>query len=91
MKLAPRMIQSMEILQLPLLALEERIQQELVSNPVLELAENEDAPSPEAPAEGLQGGDVAESAVAEEERPLKIDETGGAEEFNRLVIGFLDE
>jgi RNA polymerase sigma-54 factor len=36
MKLAPRMIQSMEILQLPLMALEERIEQELQANPVLE-------------------------------------------------------
>ncbi len=39
MKLAPRMIQSMEILQMPLAALEERIEQELASNPTLELAE----------------------------------------------------
>ena len=34
--LTPRMIQSMEILQLPLMALEERIEQELEANPVLE-------------------------------------------------------
>ena len=34
--LSPRMIQSMEILQLPLIALQERIDQELVENPVLE-------------------------------------------------------
>ncbi len=39
MKLAPHMIQSMEILQLPLLALQERIEQELNSNPVLEADE----------------------------------------------------
>jgi len=39
MKLAPRMIQSMEILQLPLLALQERIEQELESNITLELVE----------------------------------------------------
>jgi RNA polymerase sigma-54 factor len=39
MKLAPHMIQSMEILQLPLLALQERIEQELNSNPVLEMDE----------------------------------------------------
>jgi len=39
MKLAPRMIQSMEILQLPILALQERIEQELNSNPVLEVDE----------------------------------------------------
>ncbi len=44
MKLAPRMIQSMEILQLSILALQERIEQELNSNPVLE---QEDATSPE--------------------------------------------
>jgi RNA polymerase sigma-54 factor len=41
MKLAPRMIQSMEILQLPLMALEERIEQELQANPVLERKESE--------------------------------------------------
>ena len=34
--LTPRMIQSMEILQLPLMALEERNEQELQNNPVLE-------------------------------------------------------
>ncbi|MGN6370348.1 MAG: RNA polymerase factor sigma-54 [Phycisphaerae bacterium] len=41
MKLAPRMIQSMEILQLPLMALEERIEQELTANPVLERKESD--------------------------------------------------
>ena len=34
--MAPRMIQSMEILQLPIMALQERIEQELGENPVLE-------------------------------------------------------
>ncbi|MDX1564287.1 MAG: RNA polymerase factor sigma-54 [Phycisphaeraceae bacterium] len=38
MKLSPRMIQSMEILQLPAMALEQRIDQELEQNPVLEMA-----------------------------------------------------
>ncbi|MBN2584917.1 MAG: RNA polymerase factor sigma-54 [Planctomycetes bacterium] len=80
MKLAPRMIQSMEILQLPLLSLEERIQQELVSNPVLEMRDQddeprEDAPEPEpAPAEG----------PAEEERPLEVNSDASGEEFDRL-------
>src|SRR5436853_4569350 len=36
MILAPRMIQSMEILQLPIMALQERIEHELQENPVLE-------------------------------------------------------
>ena len=35
MKLSTRMIQSMEILQLPLMALQERIEQELIDNVVL--------------------------------------------------------
>ncbi len=47
--LAPRMIQSMEILQLPIMALEERIQQELQENPVLELRENEPGAEDEEP------------------------------------------
>ncbi|MEK6622385.1 MAG: hypothetical protein AABZ13_07875, partial [Planctomycetota bacterium] len=36
LKLSPQIIQSIEILQLPLLALVEHVQQELVDNPVLE-------------------------------------------------------
>ncbi len=35
MRMAPRMIQSMEILQLPLMALQERIDQEMIENPLL--------------------------------------------------------
>jgi RNA polymerase sigma-54 factor len=49
MKLAPHMIQSMEILQLPMLALQERIEQELNNNPVLEIDEPEE--SEQSPAE----------------------------------------
>ncbi len=41
MKLAPRMIQSMEILQMPMLALQERVDQELESNIALEIVEPE--------------------------------------------------
>ena len=41
MKLAPHMIQSMEILQMPLLALQERVDQELESNVALEIVEPE--------------------------------------------------
>jgi RNA polymerase sigma-54 factor len=41
LKLAPRMIQTLEILQLPIMALQERIEKELQENPVLELAEHE--------------------------------------------------
>jgi len=65
MKLAPHMIQSMEILQLPILALQERIEQELNSNPVLEI----DEPSnPEAEDSVVEpsGGDIAEKDLTAE-------------------------
>lgn len=48
MKLAPRMIQSMEILQMPLAELEERIERELESNPTLEVIEPEAGDQSEA-------------------------------------------
>lgn len=52
MKLAPRMIQSMEILQLPVLALEERIRQEAAQNPTLELGTSSvETPSTDLEAE----------------------------------------
>ncbi|MBN2455480.1 MAG: RNA polymerase factor sigma-54 [Sedimentisphaerales bacterium] len=60
MKLAPRMIQSMEILQLPTLELQERIEQELNSNPVLEIEQlpSDETDSPDEAAEK----DLAESS-----------------------------
>ncbi|MEY3023744.1 MAG: polymerase sigma-54 factor [Planctomycetota bacterium] len=69
LRLAPKLIQSMEILQLPLPALEERIERELESNVALELAEP-------APPE-TEDGAIRDSAPG-----LAGDET--AEQFERL-------
>jgi RNA polymerase sigma-54 factor len=87
MILAPRMIQSMEILQLPIMALQERIEQELQENPVLErqdVAEDgqagaedeaETPPEPEPPA----------ADVTDPQRELVIDDKGDNEiDFDRL-------
>lgn len=63
MKLAPHMIQSMEILQLPMLALQERIEQELNSNPVLELEEAASVDEAEAPVETPPEEDFGEKAL----------------------------
>src|SRR3954468_12506778 len=52
LRMAPRMIQSMEILQLPLMALQERIDQELSENPVL--VDLRETPAPEAEVEEPQ-------------------------------------
>lgn len=54
MKLAPRVIQSMEILQMPLTELEERIEQELASNPTIEMTEV--APDPDAATGQMEPG-----------------------------------
>ena len=66
LRMAPRMIQSMEILQLPLMALQERIDQELSENPVLELqeagpVETEDGEAAPAEAEAETDGPAEES------------------------------
>src|SRR3979490_3003284 len=79
--LAPRMIQSMEILQLPIMALQERIEQEIQENPVLDLQE-EDADLPEEPVEA----EVNPDAPSEEERELVVDEAKNNEaDFERLL------
>src|SRR5580704_10577988 len=79
--LAPRMIQSMEILQLPIMALQERIQQELQENPVLELKETA---NDESTAEN-DGETTAETEVtpAETETPAETTPENDPE-FDRL-------
>src|SRR5579863_714233 len=83
MILAPRMIQSMEILQLPIMALQERIQQELQENPVLELKETSDEPAGDA--DGLELDAPADDARDPGDAELIIDDTGDNElDFDRL-------
>jgi RNA polymerase sigma-54 factor len=79
MKLAPRMIQSMEILQMPLVELEERIEQELESNVALEVVEAE-ADRGVVEQERKQ----AERDASENERELYVSEDSGRTDFERL-------
>ncbi|MBH57407.1 MAG: RNA polymerase sigma-54 factor [Planctomycetaceae bacterium] len=80
-KLAPRMIQSMEILQLPVLELQERIDQEMTENPVLEELEQE-----QLELEGAEALAAAEQSTQDEgEQELIVDEdSNNAEDFERL-------
>jgi RNA polymerase sigma-54 factor len=82
MKLAPRMIQSMEILQLPVMALNDRIEQELQDNVVLEKG-----PEEETDGESVETATVeapAEKSV--EERELVVDnEHSNEADFERLL------
>jgi RNA polymerase sigma-54 factor len=83
MVLAPRMIQSMEILQLPIMALQERIQQELQENPVLELKDSEEGATNED-GEPLPAAEIQEAPDPANEE-LVIDETSDNElDFDRL-------
>jgi RNA polymerase sigma-54 factor len=71
--LAPRMIQSMEILQLPVMALEERIEQEIQNNETLEVEEVGQEPA----ADGGQlaaESDAAAPTRTVDEQPLIVDQ-----------------
>jgi len=79
--LAPRMIQSMEILQLPILALQEKIEQEMNENPMLEVQENESEEpivrdDPDLPEQSEQEFVVEENKdnVDDFERLLELDQ-----------------
>ena len=84
MKLAPRMIQSMEILQLPTMELDERIEQELSENPCLEMrAADRDAPDLQHNLEEAREV-AAEKNIAEQE--LQVDTAHNNEaDFERLL------
>lgn len=78
MKLAPRIIQAMEILQLPVMALQERIAEELASNPVLDLQAPgvDDQASPQRDDEPEPRG----------EHDMVVDEANGnSKDFERLA------
>jgi RNA polymerase sigma-54 factor len=77
--LAPRMIQSMEILQLPLMALQERIDQEIQENPLLEQQEVD----PDLPDESSDSDNEVDSDDGE--RELVVDEANTEDDFERLL------
>ena len=77
--LAPRMIQSMEILQLPMMALQERVEQEMNENPVLEQQEVD----PLAPDEEIETQSA--DTRSEREKELVVDDNSdNSEDFERL-------
>ena len=78
LKLAPQIIQSIEILQLPLMALRQRIEQELLENPILEATETTDqADAVETPQEERP----TEERVAE----VTVESSNEAEQYERLA------
>jgi RNA polymerase sigma-54 factor len=91
-KMAPRMIQSMEILQLPIMALQERIEQEINENPVLEVGEAD----PNLPEESTEPENP--DSPTDQEKEMVVDENSdNADDFERLedldkeIPDFFDE
>lgn len=80
-KLSPRMIQSMEILQLPVLALQERVEQELTENPLLEVQEDE---LPQAD-EGQEESEDPNRPTEDERELVVHDDQSNSEDFERLA------
>jgi RNA polymerase sigma-54 factor len=84
-KLAPRMIQSMEILQLSLMALQERIEQEMAENPLLEVSDLD----PDLPDESVDADNP--DAPTMDERELVVDETHNNEDDFERLLNLSDE
>ncbi|MDP1660395.1 MAG: RNA polymerase factor sigma-54 [Phycisphaerales bacterium] len=85
MKLAPQMIQSMEILQMSLAELQERIEQELESNPTLEQA---DGDGTEAAAATSADGEASDSLG---DAAGGNDDAGEGDDGDGDVAGMLSE
>ncbi len=77
-RLTPQLIQAMDILQLNAMALESRIEQEIDSNPALELETGDDEQA--APVET----ETAEADRPDGEQALVVNEHDGADDFQRL-------
>ena len=77
-KLAPKMIQSMEILQLPVLALQERVEQEINENPMLEVEEEETSSESNEKDEADLSGESEKELVVQ-------DDQSNTEDFERLA------
>ncbi|MCA9184227.1 MAG: RNA polymerase factor sigma-54 [Pirellulaceae bacterium] len=78
--LAPRMIQSMEVLQLPIQALEAHIEAAMNENPVLEALDRD----PDAPDEQFERDNP--DAPADTEKELVVDESkDNVDDFERLL------
>ncbi|MDX2148054.1 MAG: RNA polymerase factor sigma-54 [Planctomycetota bacterium] len=98
LKLAPRMIQSMEILQMSVADLEERIEQELESNPTLEVREGDDPTPSNLDSASGDDSDAARLDALNAERTnledaraseagsleLNLDTASGTDDFARL-------
>ncbi|MBS3762422.1 MAG: RNA polymerase factor sigma-54 [Planctomycetes bacterium] len=83
MRLAPQVIQSIEILQLPLIELKHRIDEELQENPMLEQTISEDKEE-DAKTKSLENSEVEEPAEEEKLDEVSANEEEQADDFDRF-------
>jgi len=90
--LSPRMIQSMEILQLPLHDLEQRVEQELIENPALEMLEVGDADegADDEPLEVTESELTEERPDSQEDEPDNVEATAEADESETAAPGGME-
>ncbi len=80
--MAPQMIQSMEILAMPMAELEDRIDQELIDNIVLEVRDSD----PNLPDEAPKETEKEKREVDVEQKEIVVDEAhNNADDFERLL------
>jgi len=81
LKLAPQIIQSIEILQLPLLELRDRIDQELLENPMLEMGAEQEESTEETSEEEDKLVETVEHESETEEEPIESEDYDAIEDF----------
>ena len=79
--LAPRMIQSMEILQLPIQALQEQIEQEIQENPCLDIQELD----PDLPDEETAEAEKPDAPTIDEKELVVDENKDNKDDFERLL------
>lgn len=104
--LSPKMIQSMELLQLPLALLDQRIEEEIEQNPVLDCVEDYADTASESDMDGSNETDFVsgdtpvsdENSQYEKEEPIQISDEGNnendfttADEFAQVYYDTIDE
>jgi len=90
-RLAPQLIQSLRLLQMPTLELEQLIQQELEINPLLELNEEEDLDEEEEESETSESEDSDTDAEEEPAESEEEDEALEELEFDEADLDTLDK
>ena len=93
LKMAPQIIQSIEILQLPMLDLRDRVDQELADNPVLEISQEKDEGDQSTDQVGDEQAEPVEETTVEETavEETAVEETAADEALDEAIEAAFDD